>query len=388
MALHNTNQPIAQDMSDYVITEIEKFNDIFDADKMRTIFKSFAKNPSANWVSIYNAMEYDPSPEEPQDDNFEKFAQKWQSHPDLFKKGYEPYIPSESNAGFYHVMDANYGLQERKHRIYINPSQEQRPEFVHTLIKKCIQNNVEYYFKYSRTTNRLDNLVIYASDEQLNSYSKIFREIEQETPDLIDGCRDLPLSAQQACWFGYGVEDNSSEKGSYTARIAKIVRKNITKHLMQNRDLFNPKDITADKIQKLCEYSLQATVERTQDEKTKADLTHGLKIKEQSQKVFAQYAEDIIKNIFSISIKGKEEKIANDDPIMNVICGGQTISITPSAITTMFSSMRPRFANDKEREKFYEQLASMCNTDLNEEKLSKAIPEVLTNYNKENQHQI
>ena len=121
------------------------------------------------------------------------------------------------------------------HSFVIFDTSDQR-----TLIKECLNNGVSFYFKYSRGDNRTDNLLIYASDEQLGQYAQILKNIEKHHPEIICDHGLTPLSATSIGWFAYGIEDNSNEKGSLSQRVSKIVRKNITKILIENLQWLSP----------------------------------------------------------------------------------------------------------------------------------------------------
>ena len=133
-----------------------------------------------NYTSIYNAITKNYLKESNESNEFQKYKEIWQKHPEVFKKGFEPYTFSQDNPGFIHVKRCDYDdLTERKHRIYINPSVKNREKFVHELIKQCIENDITFYFKYAVNDERTDNLLIYASDNQLQQYANILENIRR-----------------------------------------------------------------------------------------------------------------------------------------------------------------------------------------------------------------
>lgn len=349
---------------------------IDDIGNIKLVFKEFIKNPSLNYISVYNALTKNYLGKSNDNDEFETYKALWQKHPKVFKKGYEPYTPNTSNPGFFHVKDATYDdLQTRKHRIYINPSVKNREKFVHVLIKECLANNVSFYFKYARGDYKTDNLLIYASDEQLEQYAKILKDIEKNHSDIISDYGLTPLSATSIGWYAYGPEDKSSEKGSLSQRVSKIVRKNITKVLLENRTLFDKKQIDKTAMINLSKACIEA---------------HAEKLDAAAKDVYAQSKhssiEDMfIKNYSNIAnfVLNREitnQEIENDSPLISLIAeNGQSIDITPSAISVMLAKLKPNFTSSKQREEIYEDLMKQCKDDIKEQNLDTKIPEVLLN---------
>ena len=343
---------------------------------IKYVFREFTKNPSLEYTAIYKALTKNRLKNSNEHDEFEIYKALWQKHPEIFKKGFEPYSPCESNPGFYHVQHASYdGSQTRKHRIYINPSVKNRAKFVHELIKECLKNNVSFYFKYARGDNRTDNLLIYASDEQLEQYAKILDNIEKNHPEIISDFGPTPLSATSISWYAYGPEDKSSEKGSLSQRVSKIVRKNITKVLIENRSLYSPTQIDETAIVNLSKACIQA---------------HAEKLDQAEKYIFVHSKHPDIENMFKKNIKNianfvlncdiADEQIENDMPLVELIAdNGQHIEITPSAISVMLAKLKPNFSSAQQRDDIYKTLAQKCAHDINEQNLNPNIPRVLLN---------
>ena len=308
---------------------------------IKYVFREFTKNPSLEYTAIYKALTKDRLKNSNEHDEFEIYKALWQKHPEIFKKGFEPYSPCESNPGFFHVQHASYdGSQTRKHRIYINPSVKNRAKFVHELIKECLKNNVSFYFKYARGDNRTDNLLIYASDEQLEQYAKILDNIEKNHPEIISDFGPTPLSATSISWYAYGPEDKSSEKGSLSQRVSKIVRKNITKTLIENRSLYSPTQIDETAIVNLSKACIQAHAEKL-DQAEKDIFVHSKHL--DIENMFKKNIKNIANFVLNCDIA--DEQIENDMPLVELIAdNGQHIEITPSAISVMLAKLKPNFS--------------------------------------------
>lgn len=348
--------------------------DLLNVKNMKKIFKEFVKQPTTSYTSVYNAITKNYDTPVTSLGEFKHYEDKWKRHPELFKKGFEPYTHSESNPGFYHVASANYYVYERKHRIYINPSVEMRAKFVHVFMKECLTEGVEFYFKYARGDYRTDNFLIYASDQQLEQYSKILTKIESEHPELVKSCHNTPLAATSTGWWAYGPEDNSSEKGSLSQRVSKIVRKNITKTFVENRHLFKESEITPQSIQKLFEACIEYKASKIKDSAGR-DVFRQTKHEELKQAFF-----NAVPNLakFVLGTEISDEAIENDLPLVSIVAeDGETLEITPSAISTLLAGQRPHFSSFEEKDEIYKILTDRCGTEINAQGLAPAIPDEL-----------
>lgn len=353
--------------------------DLINLTNIKLIFREFIKNPSINYVSVYLAITKNYFNNQIDDlnqyDEFEKYRTLWQTHSEVFKKGYEPYTPCHTNPGFYHVKASNYDdSQKRKHRIYINPSVKNREKFVHELIKECLNNGVSFYFKYSRGDNRTDNLLIYASDEQLGQYAQILKNIEKHHPEIICDHGLTPLSATSIGWFAYGIEDNSNEKGSLSQRVSKIVRENITKILIENRQLFDLNKIDKKSIGSLYKACIESYAEKLGSAERDVFKMSGHKSLEEA---FYKNYKNIAK--FVLNCKIPEEQIEENSPVMCLVDdeGTTSIEITPAAISVMLAGLKPNFSSVEQRENIYNNLQNKIVKGLKQENLYKDIPEVL-----------
>lgn len=353
--------------------------DLLSVDNMTKVFKEFVSNPTVNYVPIYNALTKNYGTPVESMGEFKSYDDKWKGHPELFKTGFEPYTPSEDNIGFYHVASAGYdATQERKHRIYINPSVETRGQFVHTFMKECLTEGIDFYFKYARSDSRTDNFLIYASDEQLEQYSKLLTKIESNYPELTKSCSDTPLAATSAGWWAYGPEDKSSEKGSLSQRVSKIVRNNITKTLVENRHLFNLDEINQQSIQNLYKACIECKASKIEDSGERDVFKMG------SHAALEQAFKNSAPNLanFILETKISDEAIQEDLPLITICAeNGETLAITPSAVSTLLAGQTPHFNSFEERDQMYKTLTERCASELNEQGLTPPIPETLKNSN-------
>lgn len=350
--------------------------DLLNIENMKKVVREFVQSPTYSYTSVYNALTKNYNTPVDHIDDFGEYKPKWESHPEVFKRGFEPYTLCQSNPGFYHVMHAMYDAsQQRKHRIYINPPVECRAQFVHILMKECITEGIDFYFKYSRNDSRTDNLLIYASDEQLEQYTNVLRRIEEQYPEIVSNCSEAPLSATSVGWYAYGPEDKSSEKGSLSQRVAKIVRKNLSKMFIENRHLYNLSQINEDAIGRL----YKACILRHSSELNDAEKDVFSQVRHRSlEKLFVDNAQNIAQFVLNANIT--QEDIENDTSILKLYAeNGESIDITASAISTMFAGLKPNFSSFEEREGMYQTLLDDCFFDIENQNLNPSIPNVLKN---------
>ena len=348
--------------------------DLLNIENMGKVVREFVKSPTFSYVSVYNALTKNYNPSGETFDDFGEYMPKWKAHPEIFQREFEPYSPSEFNPGFYHVKHAMYNdMQQRKHRIYINPPVQNRAQFIHILMKECINEGIDFYFKYARSDSRADNLLIYASDEQLEQYANVLKRIEVQYPDLVNSCSERPLSATSVSWYSYGPEDKSSEKGSLSQRVAKIVRKNISKMFVENRHLYNIGQVDEESIGKL----YKACISRHASEISGGEKDVFAQLRHDSlEKLFRDNAYNIARFILNANIT--QEDIENDISILKLCADdGKSIDITPSAISTMLAGLKPNFSSYEERDRLYQTLLNDCTLDIENQNLNQSVPRVL-----------
>lgn len=118
------------------------------------------------------------------------------------------------------------------HRLYLNVDSFDVYKLATLFTKKCIKNNVPYYFKFDRYASRADSFVIYSSDEYLTTYISFLREIKKEHPELVSRIGEPPLlTGNIDNWIGYGSEplkDKNGKNRSFNNVRAKIIESSIS----------------------------------------------------------------------------------------------------------------------------------------------------------------
>ena len=327
------------------------------------IFKQFTKEPYYDHSSVYNALVKNDEPITGLFDDFQTHKSICTANRSVFKPGYDACTTKDM---WFHTMHAEYDINTiRKHRIYINPASEHRLEFTRKLIKECLNNNIKFYFKFSRGEYRTDNIVIFASDEQLQQYSKVLQSIEVNYPQLVSKCGKTPLASTSVSWFSYGPEENSAQTGSLSTKTAKVIRKNITSSLINNPQLFSIEQLEkTNAIQDLYSSCVTKWSEDCKDATFKHNSHKDLEF------AFAKSAKDIYTLALNQTIT--KEDIEQDKPI--IFIGPQYLPITPSCISTMLAKQAPNFSSTQEKENFYNDFYKNCQSDLKAQNLDITVP--------------
>ena len=119
-----------------------------------------------------------------------------------------------------------------EHRLYINTESVDTYKLITIFIEKCDKYNLPYYFKYSKSSNRDDSIVIYSSTENLINNINILNEIKNEYPNIIDRVKKPPLlTGNIDGWIGYGSEPIKTENQSYNNLRAHIIEKSIKEEM-------------------------------------------------------------------------------------------------------------------------------------------------------------
>ena len=94
-----------------------------------------------------------------------------------------------------------------EHRLYLNVSGVDVYKIINQFMKKCDENNLIYYFKFTSFADRDDTIVVYSDTERLPWYIEILQEIEKENPDIVERSNHPPiLSGKIDEFIGYGSE--------------------------------------------------------------------------------------------------------------------------------------------------------------------------------------
>ena len=98
-------------------------------------------------------------------------------------------------------------LNDIKHRLYLNLSNEDIHRMATLFINECREKGIPYYFKIALNTSRDDSIIIYSSDELLESYIIILNEIVKKHPGIEYNSFNPPLlTGKINNWIGYGEE--------------------------------------------------------------------------------------------------------------------------------------------------------------------------------------
>lgn len=131
-----------------------------------------------------------------------------------------------------YIACRNESTQIITHRLYINVDSFDVYELATLFLKKCLNKNIPYYFKFDRHAARADTLVIYSSDEHLMDYISFLKEIKRENPNLISRIGKPPLlTGNIDNWIGYGSEplvDSKGKRHSFNDVRAKIIETSIS----------------------------------------------------------------------------------------------------------------------------------------------------------------
>lgn len=112
-----------------------------------------------------------------------------------------------------------------KHRLYVNCDLSIIHKLVYKFIKKCNENNLPYYFKYSNF-DRDDTFVIYSDDENLDKYINILNTIIYEDR-LHNSINRPPLTTGLINnYIGYGANPDS-DKTTYNDKRSKVISNSI-----------------------------------------------------------------------------------------------------------------------------------------------------------------
>ena len=195
-------------------------------------------------------------------------------------------------------------------------------------------------------------------------------------------CGDTPLSATRIGWYACGIEDDSSKKGSLSKRVANIVRRNITKILIQNRELYTKQQLSnTDAIKRLFKACVDEYASYLPKEDGDVFRMAQHKALEES---FINNADNIAHFVLTSEIS--DEQIDDDLPLIKLVAGGEEVPITPNAISTMLAQEKPNFKSMEQREEIYKSLQTYCERDINAEGLNQKVPDKLSvNFELENE---
>ena len=100
-------------------------------------------------------------------------------------------------SSFCHIA-VNRGFSEDgiKARLYMSPKQANIHKLVIELINNSLATGSDIYFKYARTSDRLDQMIVYLKNqEDIDKKIALLKKIKQEQPDLFEGMQKSKI------WF-------------------------------------------------------------------------------------------------------------------------------------------------------------------------------------------
>ena len=92
-------------------------------------------------------------------------------------------------SSFCHIS-VNRGFSEDgiKARLYMSPKQSNIHRLVIELVNNSLATGSDIYFKYARTSDRLDQMIVYVKDqEDINKKIALLKKIKHEQPNLFEG---------------------------------------------------------------------------------------------------------------------------------------------------------------------------------------------------------
>lgn len=310
-------------------------NNLFKKDSILKIFENYLQDSNSSWTGIYTFLSTNEKIDDSSDlETFNKFKEKCDAKNHFFKNGFNPAYGNLNNAPFYHGMHPNFS-GELKHRIYLNPQVKDRPLFADILIKECLNNNVDFYFKYTRDAKRNDGFLIYSTHEQLEEYLNILERIKTEHPEIVKNCSKPPMSTIEFDgWLGYGVEEKSSEKGSLTKRTSKNLLNSFNKTILNNINKLSLFDIYDENFGKLLYNSCVSSNMNHHFDSTiyRQQFLNG-KHTEKLRQEFNNGSFNILKFIKENIIT--DEQIINDTPIIEIVSENEIMQVRPSAIANV-----------------------------------------------------
>ncbi len=136
------------------------------------------------------------------------------------------------------LMGAKYSHSEMKHALYLSLDNNKVYNFINMLTISCMQAKVPFEYSFRLDYEADDKVVVYATDESLESMIKIIDSIIESNPNLINKERQLPiLTSKIRPWLGYG--SGFDKTGSFHRLRSEILEEAIFE---TNQKWFNESD--------------------------------------------------------------------------------------------------------------------------------------------------
>ena len=135
-----------------------------------------------------------------------------------------------------------------KHRLYVGCQNQDMWKLAQLFKSKCQEQQIPFYFKFGRSRDRDDKMVIYADTDNLGNYISALQEIAQEHPEIIQRCGKPPaLTGKIDNWIGIGDEPPSKSNGknqSYNSLRTNIFEDAIEEVVLNELREFKGKNVT------------------------------------------------------------------------------------------------------------------------------------------------
>lgn len=136
------------------------------------------------------------------------------------------------------LMGTKYSQSEMKHALYLSLDNNKVYNFINMLTISCMQAKVPFEYSFRLDYEADDKVVVYATDESLESMIKIIDSIIESNPKLINKERQLPiLTTKIRPWLGYG--SGFDKTGSFHRLRSEILEEAIFE---TNQKWFNESD--------------------------------------------------------------------------------------------------------------------------------------------------
>ena len=136
------------------------------------------------------------------------------------------------------LMGTKYSQSEMKHALYLSLDNNKVYNFINMLTISCMQAKVPFEYSFRLDYEADDKVVVYATNESLESMIKIIDSIIESNPKLINKERQLPiLTTKIRPWLGYG--SGFDKTGSFHRLRSEILEEAIFE---TNQKWFNESD--------------------------------------------------------------------------------------------------------------------------------------------------
>ena len=130
-----------------------------------------------------------------------------------FKRGI---MPGVKHGAFYHGCSEGYNLDNVRHRLYFKFG-DKRVYMVENIMHAFASKGLEFYIKWSHSTERQEDTVLYVEEDKLDEAVSVISELAERFPEITDQKSIAPTMVDGG-WFGYGVEVGDRSI-SYNAKV-------------------------------------------------------------------------------------------------------------------------------------------------------------------------